>query len=158
MRSSSIVRKRGKASKVHTSRRIREFVIKSVQSSGNFPEDAYMKYFQNLPEENFPELNMQSLTSVEDTPMILDGNHIWISTISYRKQKEIPFENISTDYLLQKRLEKDDLVVEIKQFTLHNEINAIHRSAALVYDELKIFGVIMPLNSNSGKILKTKTS
>ncbi|KAF5302790.1 hypothetical protein FQA39_LY01970 [Lamprigera yunnana] len=76
MRSSGIVKKRGKASKVQRSWRIREFVIKSIQSDDNVPEDAHVRYFQNLPEENFPELNIQSSTSAEDTPTTLDGNRV----------------------------------------------------------------------------------
>ncbi|KAK4885718.1 hypothetical protein RN001_001989 [Aquatica leii] len=76
MRSTCITKKRGKASKAQKSRRVRESVINIIKNGQHISEDAHIPYFENLPEENLPELEIEHQASLLQSSLTLEGNRI----------------------------------------------------------------------------------
>lgn len=56
-----------------------------------------------------------------------------------------PFQFCTSEYILLKWLVENDLISEVKQFTIHNEICPVQHLGKTVYDEKQTKGALLPL-------------
>ncbi|XP_022161028.1 uncharacterized protein LOC111027115 [Myzus persicae] len=67
-----------------------------------------------------------------------------------------PFQFCTSEYILLKWLVANDLISEVKQFTIHNEIRPVQHLGETVYDEKQTKGALLPLKLQFKKYFESK--
>ncbi|KAF2887600.1 hypothetical protein ILUMI_18573 [Ignelater luminosus] len=82
-----VVKKRGRASISQKLRHKREQALNMCSSDEYVPEDSHVQYYNSLPEEDLPDLELERETC--GTPLVLDGNRIVDISYFIEEVKEI---------------------------------------------------------------------